>query len=217
MTVFFFSSRRRHTRCSRDWSSDVCSSDLSMAEIARLERRLRDITALDHFGAGGRKAAEAALAGVKTRRTSRGTRGKLPMKQTWMTRPDVHVDRIASAWLIKRFIDPKARFAFGAARDGAISFDMFEGDYTHEGDRCTFETLLHRFGLEQDGALRAIAEMVHDVDVKDGKFGRDETPGFERLIDGIVKRHTRDEGRIDRGAELLNDLYESIQPSPPAR
>ena len=142
---------------------------------------------------------------------------KVPKKQTWITRPDVHVDRIASAWLIKRFIDPKARFVFGDAREGAVSFDMFEGDYTHEGDRCTFETLLQRFGLEHDGALRAIAEMVHDVDMKDGKFGRDETPGFERLIAGIVKRHARDEARIERGAELLNDLYESVQPSPPAR
>ena len=189
----------------------------SMAEIARLERRLRDVTALDHFDAGGRKAAEAALAGLKTRTTSRGKREKVPMKRTWVTRPDVHVDRIASAWLIKRFIDPKARFAFGAAREGAVSFDMFEGDYTHEGDRCTFETLLQRFGLEQDGALRAIAEMVHDVDMKDGKFGRDETPGFERLIAGIVKRNARDEARMERGSELLNDLYESIQQSPPER
>jgi hypothetical protein len=189
----------------------------SGAEITRLERRLRDITALDHFGAGGRKAADAAMAKLKTLKTGRGPRAKLPKKQTWITRPDVHVDRIASAWLIKRFIDPQARFAFGDAREGAVSFDLFEGDYTHEGDRCTFETLLLRFGLEQDGALRAIAELVHDVDMKDGKFGRDETAGFERLLAGTVKRHARDEARIERGSELLNDLYESIQPSPPAR
>ena len=159
------------------------------------------------------------MAKLKTQSNTRRTRERPRTRRgaTWITRPDVRVDRIASAWLIKRFIDPKARFAFGEARDGAVSFDMFEGDYTHEGDRCTFETLMQRFGLEQDGALRAIAEMVHDVDVKDGKFGRDETPGFERLIAGIVKRHGRDEARIERGAELLNDLYESIQPSPPAR
>jgi len=190
----------------------------SSAEIARLERRLRDITALDHFGAAGRKAAETAMAKLKKQSNTRTReRPRTRRGATWITRPDVHVDRIASAWLIKRFIDRKARFAFGEAREGAVSFDMFEGDYTHEGDRCTFETLLQRFGLEQDGALRAIAEMVHDLDVKDGKFGREETPGFERLIVGIVKRHARDEARIERGAELLNDLYESIQPSPPAR
>ena len=191
----------------------------STAEIARLERRLRDIMALDHFNAGGRKAADAAMAKLKAQSNSRGKRERSRTRRgaTWITRPDVHVDRIASAWLIKRFIDPKARFVFGEAREGAVSFDMFEGDYTHESDRCTFETLLQRFGLEQDGALRAIAEMVHDLDMKDGKFGRDETAGFERMIAGIVKRQARDEARVERGAELLNDLYESIQPSPPAR
>lgn len=191
----------------------------SPADAARLERRLRDIAELDHFSAGGRKAAEAAVAKLKGRSTKgRKQRGeRSPMRQTWITRPDVHVDRIASAWLIKRFIDPKARFAFGDAREGAVSFDMFDGDYTHEGDRCTFEVLRQRFGLEQDDALRLIAEMVHDVDVKDGKFGRAETPGFDRMIAGVVKRNARDEARIERGSELLNDLYESIQPSPPAR
>jgi hypothetical protein len=190
----------------------------SPAEATRLERRLRDITAVDHFSANGRKAAEAAVAKLKTRRATRGKQERSRTTgRTWVTRPDVHVDRIASAWLIKRFIDPRARFVVGEAREGAVSFDMFEGDYTHEGDRCTFETLLRRFGLEQDDALRAIAEMVHDVDCKDGKFGREETPGFERLIAGIVKRHARDDARVERGGELLNDLYESLRPSLPAQ
>ena len=187
----------------------------SGAEVRRLERRLREIAALDHFGASGRKTAEAAVAKLKASGTTRrGAAAKRVRGQTWVTRPDVHVDRIASAWLIKRFIDPKARFLFGESRDGAVSFDMFEGDYTHEGDRCTFETLLQRFGLEHDEALRAIAEMVHDVDIKDEKFGREETPGFARMIAGIVKRNARDAARIEGGTELLNDLYESLQPSP---
>lgn len=195
----------------------------SPSEAARLERRLREVAALDHFGATGRKTAEAAVAKLKASRAgaTRGKRERRVRGQTWVTRPDVRVDRIASAWLIKRFIDPKARFVFvgaeGEARHGAVSFDMFDGDYTHEGDRCTFETLLQRFGLEQDDALRAVAEIVHDVDCKDEKFARAETPGFARLIAGIVKRHARDEARIERGTELLNDLYESLQPSPPER
>lgn len=186
-------------------------------DATRLERRLREIGALDHFGAGGRKTAEAAVTKLKSQSTTRRGSAKRIRGQTWVTRPDVHVDRIASAWLIKRFIDPKARFVFGEPREGAVSFDMFEGDYTHEGDRCTFETLLQRFGLEHDEALRAIAEMVHDVDCKDEKFRRDETPGFARMIAGIVKRNTRDAARIERGAELLNDLYESLPPSRPTR
>jgi hypothetical protein len=139
--------------------------------------------------------------------------GKIPMHKrgrTWVTRPDVHVDRIASAWLIRRFIDPKARFVFGEPADGMVRFDMFEGDYTHEGDRCTFETLLTRFALDKDAALRAIAEMVHDLDCKDAKFERQETSGLGRMIAGVVKRHSRDDARIARGADLLDTLYESF-------
>jgi len=159
------------------------------------------------------------MAKLKAQVTSRGKHERSQQRRgaTWVTRPDVHVDRIASAWLIKRFIDPKARFVFGASREGAVSFDMFEGDHTHDGDRCTFEVLLQRFALDQDPALTAIGEMVHDVDLKDGKFGREETPGLARMISGIVQRYARDAARIERGSELLNDLYESVQQSPPAR
>ena len=152
---------------------------------------------VDHAAAPPRLAAE----------------GKAPVNKrgrTWVTRPDVHVDRIASAWLIRRFIDPKARFAFGEPTAGTVRFDMFDGDYTHDGDRCTFETLLKRFGLDKDPGLRAIGEMVHDLDCKDGKFERDETPGFERMIAGVVKRNAKDGARIARGAELLDTLYESF-------
>jgi len=125
----------------------------------------------------------------------------------------VHVDRISSAWLIRRFIDPAARFRFVATQThapapGELRFDMFEAEYTHEGDRCTFETLVARFGLE-DSALAAIAELVHDIDCKDGKFGRDETAGVERVIRGIVRRHATDEARLERGAAVLDDLYEA--------
>lgn len=139
--------------------------------------------------------------------------GKVTMNKrgrTWVTRPDVHVDRIASAWLIRRFIDPKARFAFSEPKGGMVRFDMYEGDYTHEGDRCTFETLLKRFGLDTDTALRAIGEMVHDLDCKEDKFGRSETAGFERMINGVIKRYAKDDARVARGTELLDALYESF-------
>jgi hypothetical protein len=122
----------------------------------------------------------------------------------------VHVDRITSAWLIRRFIDPKARFAFSEPKAGMVRFDMYDGDYTHEGDRCTFETLLTRFGLETDTALRVIGEMVHDLDCKEDKFGRPETAGFERMINGIIKRYAKDDARVARGSELLDTLYDSF-------
>src|SRR5260370_1271318 len=138
---------------------------------------------------GGGTAASAAARPAKGR--------------TWVTRSGVHVDRIASAWLIRRFIDPDARFRFVAPEEhqpapGELRFDMFEAEYTHEGDRCTFETLLARFGLV-DPALSAIAELVHDIDCKDGKFARGETAGVERGIAGIVRRHASDAARVEHG------------------
>jgi hypothetical protein len=177
-----------------------------------LERRLRDAMAIDHFGAEGRAAARAAIAQLRPPVAAPKREHPMPT-HLWVTRPGVHVDRISSAWLIRRFIDPDARFAFAGEQTDAPAgnrFDMFGGEYTHEGDRCTFEVLVARFGLGNDEGLRAIAEMVHDVDCKDGKFGRDETPGFERLVAGIVKRNATDEARLERGAILLDDLYESL-------
>ena len=134
-----------------------------------------------------------------------------PNGAVWVTREGVKVDRIASAWLIRRFIDPAARFRFVPARGyrpapGELRFDMYRGEYTHDGDHCTFETLGARFGLD-DAALRAIAEIVHDIDCKDEKFGRAETGGIASLVQGIVASHPRDEDRLTRGAAAMDDLY----------
>jgi hypothetical protein len=129
-------------------------------------------------------------------------------------RKGIKVDRMASAWLIRRFIDPEARFSFVSPdeRDlppGCLRFDMFEGEYTHVGDGCTFETLMDRFGLDRP-SLRAVAEIVHDIDCKDEKFGRAETPGVQSLVDGIVLRHADDATRLEHGSALFESLHESL-------
>ena len=134
-----------------------------------------------------------------------------PRGSTWVTREGIKVDRMASGWLIRRFIDPEARFKFVPSRGyspqpGELRFDMYRGEFTHEGDRCTFETLIARFGLD-DPALRAIAEIVHDVDLKDEKFGRVEAGGVARLVQGIVASNAPDAERLVRGAAMMNDLY----------
>jgi hypothetical protein len=192
--------------------------------IARLRRRLGEIGAIDFFGSPARPVAEAALDRLETRISSPARRGRRPTRagatnpktrRTWVTRRGVHVDRIASAWLIRRFIDPQARFRFVDDRPyqpkpGEVRFDMFEAEYTHEGDRCTFETLVARFGLD-DAGLRPLAEMVHDIDLRDGKFARPEAAGFERLIDGLTRTHAGDEDRIAQGCALLESLYQSFQ------
>jgi hypothetical protein len=133
----------------------------------------------------------------------------------WVTRAGVHVDRIASAWLIRRFIDPEARFKFVPARGyrptaGELRFDMYEAEYTHVGEDCTFQTLVKRFGL-RDRALVAIGEIVHDIDCKDDRFHRPESAGVASLVRGIVQAHDTDRARIERGAAALDDLYESFR------
>ena len=129
----------------------------------------------------------------------------------WVTRSGVKVDRVACPWLIRKFIDPAATFKFVPAKGyqpapGELRFDMFEAEFTHEGELCTFEVLVRRFGLT-DPALRALAEIVHDIDVKDARYGREEAPGIGQLVAGIAAAHPDDEARLARGAALFDDLY----------
>lgn len=193
-------------------------------QVARLRKRLADIVAIDFFGAIGRETAEGVIRSLEARLNEdaevrnkdtaplAGMPSETLRNRTWVTRQGVYVDRIASAWLIRRFIDPEARFKFVAGKgyrpkEGELRFDMFEAEFTHEGDKCTFEVLLDRCGLK-DAALRAIAEIIHDIDLKDGKFGRTEVAGIRTLIEGIGAATSDDTQRIARGTEVFNDLYE---------
>jgi hypothetical protein len=189
--------------------------------LARLRRRLNDLVELDFFGAPGREAVASALAAFEARlrppaRAGAGAlspRGAPPRGTVWVTRKGVHVDRIASAWLIKRFIDAGATFKLVppkgyAPAAGELRFDMFEAEHTHEGDRCTFEVLAQRFAVA-DPAVAAIGEVVHDIDVRDGKFGRSETAGLERLVNGIALTQPDDQARLALGGQLLDALYET--------
>ncbi len=188
-------------------------------QVARLRQRTVELGGIDFFGAPGRELVEGLLSGLEARmRTVEGaepSKPKLDVAQhrgrTWVTRTGIKVDRMASAWLIRKFIDPEARFEFVPAKgyrpeEGVLRFDMFEAEFTHEGELCTFEVLVQRFGLA-DPALRAIAEIVHDIDVKDAKYGREEAPGIGQLVAGIAAAHPDDEARLARGAALFDDLY----------
>jgi hypothetical protein len=130
--------------------------------------------------------------------------------RTWVTREGVFVDRIASAWLIRRFIDPQARFRFVARgykpRPGELRFDMVGGEYTHVGEACTFQTLLHRFAIS-DRALAAVGEVVHDIDCKDEKFARAETAGVFGMLRGVADATDSDQERIERGSAVFENLY----------
>jgi hypothetical protein len=187
-------------------------------QLQRLRKRLAEIVSIDFFGANGRESAEGLLAAIEERLKENDMleeqRVAAPLnlkKRVWVTRKGVHVDRIACSWLIRRFIDPDATFRFVVKDDipqpGDLRFDMFQGEFTHEGDRCSFEVLLSRAGLT-DPALQAIAEVVHDIDLKDGKFGREEAAGIAHLIAGIGIAHEDDMQRIAAGAPLFDSLYD---------
>jgi hypothetical protein len=195
------------------------------AQLTRLKAKLVQVVAIDFFGANGRETVDGLLTGLQTKLTegtavetsengaAYQTAALAHLKdRIWVTRQGVHVDRIACAWLIRRFIDPGARFKFVSGKGyapsfGELRFDMFEAEFTHEGDRCSFEVLLGHAGLT-DPALQAIAEIVHDIDLKDGKFGRDEAGGIKALIAGVATAHRSDEERLTRGGAIFDDLYE---------
>jgi hypothetical protein len=193
-------------------------------ELGRLRRWLADVVAIDHFGANGREAAEALVAELEatmqpsSKTATRSKPDAVGTGRTWVTRKGIKVDRIASAWLIRRFIDPAARFKFVAGQHyrpakGELRFDMFEAEYTHAGDRCTFEVLLERFALT-DPALAQLGELVHDVDLKDGKFGRPEAAGLDRMLAGLAASTADDEARLAQGSQLFASLYESFRGKP---
>jgi len=189
-------------------------------QVARLRQRLGEIVALDFFGAAGRETAEGLVTGLEARmkpenEASESAKPTMPIEaaqgRTWVTRTGIKVDRMASAWLIRRFIDPKARFKFVPTKDyrpqaRELRFDMFDAEFTHEGDLCTFEVLIRRFGLEDPG-LRHVAEIVHDIDLKDAKYRREEAAGIGQLVAGIAAAHPDDEVRLARGTALFEDLY----------
>lgn len=203
---------------------------------ARLQRLLDEIIRLDFFGAEGRSPAEAELrrfhdllqrktadqpdapdgkAGKNARRVS-GSEPRLP-GATWVTRAGVFVDRIASAWLIRRFIDSEATFKFVSVpgypgAPGEFRFDMMPGEYTHDGDMCTFEVLVERFNLH-DAGLVAIAEVVHDIDLKDDKFARSEAPGIEAVLTGIANTVSDDDARLSAAFPLFDALHDRFRES----
>jgi hypothetical protein len=192
------------------------------SETAKLKKRLEEIVGIDYFGAPARMTAEGLVAGLEARIEGHTTRQKsvgsrvVPRAslkgKTWVTRKGIHVDRMATAWAVRRFIDADAKFKFvpakGYRRAGnEVCFDMFEAEFTHEGDACSLEVLLRRTGLADPGLI-PIAEIVHDIDLKDGKFERPETAGIGRLIDGIAMAHKDDETRLTRAAAVFDDLSE---------
>lgn len=194
-------------------------------EIEKLRGELERIASNDFFGAAGRarafaafercqKAMNAAQGSKVPRSSSKKRSGTVDVTkyqgQRWVTRRNLHIDRLATAWLIKQFIDKRPRFYFvaeGESIEGAIPFDMFGAEFTHHGDDCTFETMIKRFGLAENKGLREIAEIVHDIDLKDDKFHRVEGSGLASIIDGLSKLMRDDRKLLQHMTPIFDGLH----------
>jgi hypothetical protein len=193
--------------------------------------RLAALERIDFFGSAGRDAVVTYLAQLEARTghdraSATDTPGPVDRAsytgRLWITRPRPGVDRMSSAWLIRRFVDPRARFGFAADRErlpsaDAVPFDMFGVEFSHHGDDCTFETLRRRFGV-QDPAVDRIAAIVHDLDLKDGRFGAPEAATVGVLVDGLQLATADDDLLLERGITLFESLYLALaQAARPSR
>ena len=187
------------------------------AGLRKLRKRYEELSRIDFFDALGKQEVLTVMneieqkVGKRDREHGPASSGSGFTGRTWVTRRGIKIDRTACCWLIRRFIDDSAKFSFVdpnqyVHREGELRFDMFEGEFTHEGEFCSFEVLMDRAGL-QDAPLRAVAEIVHDLDLKDAKFGRPETAGVAALIEGLGLRHTDDAKRMDEGLVIFDSLY----------
>lgn len=192
------------------------SNAQQLLDFSRLNLRLNDLNAIDFFGCGKRREAERLTkeleiraSGKKPNRASSKKKTQKYSARVWQTRPRPEVDRVGSAWLIRHFIDSRARFVFSRDPDaypGAVRFDMFGGEFTHVGDACTFEVLLKHFNLH-DRSLEQIGQLIHDADLMDAKFGRPEGIAIELITKGWGKMDLSDEEILRKGFEIFDALY----------
>ena len=190
------------------------------AQVTRLKRRFGEIAEIDFFESSLRAKAEEALYKAEHPATTQVRIGKGRVSKanyqnrTWITRPRPGIDRVSSAWLIKRFIDSKAMFLFDGSPDAhpeGVPFDMYQaGGFGHEGEKCTFETLCMRFGVV-DKKVRLIGQAIHDADLEDGKFGRPEGNTINQILQGWAKQGIADEELLRRGMDLIEGFYHSIR------
>jgi hypothetical protein len=199
--------------------SSLSPQERAVGRLSRLRSRFQEIVEVDFFDSPLRKRVAELLSRLDEARVAT----RVPVFATihpreykgriWVTRPRPGVDRSASAWLIRRFIDGKARFAF-APEDKvppeSVPFDMFhEKGFGHRGDDCTFETLQKQFKI-RDRRVSVISEIIHDADLADGKFGRKEGYGVDEVLKGWARQGLSDRALLDRGMQLIEGLYHSL-------
>src|SRR5216684_3100843 len=188
-------------------------------QVARLRQRFQEIVSIDFFGSPLREQVEKTLAALQEPQTKSepaeiGTASRSAYRnRKWVTRPRPGVDRVLSAWLIRKLIDSKARFVFAnedQKPSEAVPFDMYEGGFGHCGEDCTFETLTKAFRIS-DKRVGVMGEIVHDADLFDEKFGRNEGFGIDEVMKGWAQQDVSDAELLQRGMQLAEGLYQSLR------
>jgi hypothetical protein len=197
--------------------------------VEAFRQRLERIERTDFFGSAGRDRVVELIDQLgrqsvrqRARPPELAARGRITretfVRRQWVTRPRPGVDRMASAWLIRRFIDPQATFKFSAGREfvapGAIPFDMFGVEFSHHGEQCTFETLSELFEID-DPAVSRLAGLVHDLDLKDDRFHPSESPAIGAVIEGLQLAHAADDELLEHGMTLFEALYRRFRQTRP--
>jgi hypothetical protein len=186
-------------------------------KLDRLRKQFREIRQSDFFDSPKAQNVEMLLRKLEQSSPRSVPQAKVERRdfrsRIWLTRPHPEIDRVGSAWLIRKFIDPNAKFIFGVKRPPSrrvITFDMLNGDFSHEGDNCTFETLTRRFEI-RDKAVAKIGEMIHDADLDDARFQRVEAIGVDRVLKGWAKQGLSDREIMRRGFDCFDALYAFLQ------
>jgi len=200
----------------RDRKARKANPEAFVNQLQKLKGRFQEIQDIDYFHCSRAEdlqrlfqKAESFESPAKRAEAGKRLRAADFKGKVWLTRPRPEIDRVGSAWFIKKFIDPEAKFVFAQTPVGethAIPYDMLDVEFSHHGEFCTFETLLDRFGV-RDRAILRIAEMIHDADLEDDKFHRVEGFGVERVFKGWAKQGLTDQEILVKGFECFEGLY----------
>jgi hypothetical protein len=210
------------TRLIKDRNARKESRETFTGKLEKLRRRFQEIREIDYFQSSRGedlqrifRKAEVLESPRKTPETRARLRIEDYRTKTWVTRPRPEIDRVGSAWLIRKFMDAEAKFVFAdtpAEFPDAIPYDMFEVEFSHHGDSCTFETLIERFGIRDRAVLR-LAELIHDADVEDDKFHQVDGFGVEKIFKGWAKQGLDDQQILSKGFECFDALYAQFKRS----
>ncbi len=189
--------------------------------LVRLRRRYAEVARIDYFNSPEGSRMLTRLDALEKTLSSRVRPTRVPevprqrveayRRKRWITRPRPHVDRLACAWLIRRFVDPRAKIRYAnAPKPGEVAFDMERSEFGHRGGFCTFETMMQAFGFT-DPALRAIAEIVHEIDLRDGRYARPETAGLDAVLNGWLRAGLSDQELESHGVAMCEGLYAAMR------